>query len=80
MKKKLFAEIIGWYGTFAIVLAYALVSFSVLKGNGTVFQLLNFTGAIGLIVICLLKKVYQSAVLNIIWTIIALVALLKIIL
>lgn len=77
MKQKLI-ELFGWYGTVAIVGAYALVSFSILQSNSLVYQLLNLTGAVGIVTVSLYKKVYQPGVLNIIWTIIALVAILKI--
>jgi len=72
---KIFIEIIGWYGIVAIILAYALVSFGVLVSNSAIYQLLNFTGAIGIIIVPLAKKAYQPATLNIIWAIVALVAL-----
>jgi len=77
MRKKLI-EIVGWYGTVAIVGAYALNSFSIVKTQDFWYQLLNLTGAIGIVVISFYKKGYQPGVLNIIWTIIALVAIIKI--
>ncbi|MDP2703765.1 MAG: hypothetical protein Q8P01_00870 [bacterium] len=76
MKK--FIEIFGWYGTGAIVLAYALVSFSVLQPTDIIYQLLNVTGALGIGAISFYKRAYQPGVLNVIWTLIALVAILKI--
>ena len=72
-------EIIGWYGTVAIVGAYALSSFNIVSSQTALYQFLNVTGAMGIVVISLRKKVYQPAVLNIVWTIIGAVALLKII-
>ena len=69
------AEIAGWYGTSAIVLAYILVSFKVVPANGVIYQLLNLTGAIGIIIIAAVKNVKQSVVLNIFWAIIAVIAL-----
>lgn len=78
MNKKIIDEIIGWYGAFAIVLAYALVSNSYISSTGYIFQLLNLTGAFGIIWISYRKKVYQSVALNIIWAIIATVAIIKI--
>lgn len=77
MKKNLI-EILGWYGTIAIVLAYALVSFSVLSSDSIWFQLLNGTGAVGIVVISLSKKAYQPGILNIIWTLIAVIAIFNI--
>ncbi len=85
MKKKLsfrqlLAEIAGWYGTTAILTAYALVSFNLISGYGIIFQLLNLTGAIGIIIIASYKKVAQSIVLNIVWSIVAIFAIVSIVL
>jgi hypothetical protein len=71
------AEVVGWYGTIAIIGAYALVSFNLLSPNSVWYQLLNLTGAIGIIVISLIKKVRQSVVLNVFWAAIATLALLR---
>ena len=76
--KKNIIEIFGWYGIIAIVLAYALVSFSFLSVNSIWYQLLNGTGAIGMVVVSLYKKAYQPGILNIIWTLIALIAIINI--
>jgi hypothetical protein len=76
--KKTFIEIFGWYGTVAIVLAYALVSFSVLSSGSIWYQLLNGTGALGIVAVSLYKKDYQPGVLNIIWVLIALIAIFNI--
>lgn len=78
MDKSKLIEIFGWYGTVAIVLAYALVSFSILEPTNIWYQILNGTGALGIVVVSFYKKTYQPGVLNIIWTIIALVAIGKI--
>jgi hypothetical protein len=69
------AEAVGWYGTVAIVGAYALVSFKVVAADGLIYQLLNLTGALGIIVISAIKGVKQSVTLNVFWALIALVAL-----
>lgn len=73
MKKLL--ELLGWYGVGAILLAYALVSFSVLSSTGIWYQVLNGTGALGIVLGSLDNKDYQPMVLNVIWTLIALVAI-----
>ena len=75
--KKLFVEGVGWWGTIAIVGAYALSSFGVLSAHGIVYQLLNITGALGIIIVSLSKKVYQSVVLNVVWFAIAAIAIVK---
>ncbi len=72
-------EVLGWYGAVAIVVAYALISFSVLSSDSIWYQVLNGTGAVGIVLISLHKRAYQPAVLNCIWTLIALAAIMKII-
>jgi len=76
--KQVFAEIAGWYGAAAILAAYTLVSFSLIAGNGLLFQVLNLTGALGIIVISTYKNIKQTIVLNIIWGIVAIVAIVNI--
>lgn len=78
MKKK-FIEAFGWYGTVAIIGAYAFSSFSILNPSDLSYQLLNLTGALGIVVVSFYKKTYQPGVLNLIWTIIALIAIIKIV-
>lgn len=79
-KQSTIAEIAGWYGTIAILLAYALVSFGLVSSDSAAFQLLNLTGAMGIIVIAVNKKVMQSVILNLFWAVVALIALVNIVL
>ena len=76
--KKYIEEVIGWYGTVAIVAAYAMSSFGILPSNSLIYQILNGTGALGIVYISLKKKAYQPGVLNIIWAVIALIAIINI--
>lgn len=76
MKQRLI-ELFGWYGAVAIVLAFALSSFSLIKPTDLVYQILNLTGALGIVLVSFYKRAYQPAALNIIWTLIALVAIIK---
>lgn len=79
MDRTRIAELAGWYGTSAIVGAYALVSFGILDAEGIVFQLLNLSGALGIIVISIVKNVTQTIVLNLFWAAIAIIALARIV-
>ena len=72
-------EAVGWYGAGAIVLAYFLVSFSLISSSGLLYQSLNGTGAIAIIIISYKKRVYQSVVLNVVWGIIALAAIFRLV-
>ncbi len=74
MKTKII-EIYEWYGVIAIVIAYALISFSVLQTTNIWYQFLNISGALGIVIGSFYKKDYQSGVLNIVWIIIAIIAI-----
>ncbi len=78
--KNTITEILGWYGVAAIVGAYILLSFNFVSSNSLIFQLLNLTGAIGIVVDAIEDRNIQPAVLNIIWALVALIALVKILL
>jgi hypothetical protein len=75
---KIFIEVLGWYGMVSILLAYAFLSFEVVDSTSLMYQLLNATGAFGIILVSLKKRAYQPGVLNIIWLLIAVVAILRI--
>ncbi|MCA9389883.1 hypothetical protein KC571_00605 [candidate division WWE3 bacterium] len=71
-------EIFGWYGTVAIIGAYFLNSFQIIAATDLSYQLLNLTGGFGIIAISWHKKVFQSVALNIIWSFIAIIAIVRI--
>jgi hypothetical protein len=77
MNKQVLEEIIGWYGTVAIVSAYAMLSFGAILPNSIIYQILNCSGALGIVYISFKKKAYQPGVLNIIWAIIAAIAIIR---
>jgi multidrug transporter EmrE-like cation transporter len=68
-------EVFGWYGVVAIVGAYALVSFNYIEAGSLTYQLLNASGAVGILVVSWYKRNYQPVALNVIWLLIAAVAL-----
>lgn len=78
MNKKLLIEVIGWYGMVAVLGAYALVSFGTIKSDSIIYQLLNLTGALGVAVISIRQKAKQPAALNLVWAVVAFVALVSI--
>lgn len=61
-------------------MAYALVSFSIIQSTDLIYQLLNGTGAVGIVLVSFHKKAYQPGILNTIWAVIALIAIIKILL
>ncbi len=69
------SELCGWYGTLAILGAYAALSFGWLE-RGPAYQLLNLTGALGVASICWYRRTWQALTLETIWALIAVTALL----
>ena len=74
-QKKVLTEILGWYGVSAILLAYILVSMSLIDVHGILYSLLNLTGALGVLLVATAKHVKQSMVINAFWALMAVVAL-----
>ena len=77
-KRSILGEIVGWYGAVAVVLAYALLSAGYMSSNSLTYQALNVTGALGIVYIAFKDKDYQSGVLNAVWALIALFAIIGI--
>ena len=77
--KSILAEMAGWYGALAILTAYILVSFGIIAPEGLIYQILNLTGALGVVIIAIHKNVKQSVLLNIFWASVAIIAIVKIV-
>lgn len=75
---RLIDELIGWGGALAIIGAFALVSFRILAPTALLYQLLNFWGALAVSCLSFKKKAYQPGILNLVWAVIAGLALFKI--
>ena len=69
-------EAYGWYGAVALLLAYTLLSLSVIE-KGVLYQLLNFTGATGVGIAALTRRSYQATVLEFVWAAVALFSLVR---
>jgi len=75
IKKGKLAEICGWYGMTALIVAYFLVSFGIIDGQSLIFQLINLTGGIGLVIVAASRGVTQLVILNFFWAAIGLIAI-----
>lgn len=75
---KILVEVLGWIGAVEVIIAYALNSSQKMKSDSFWFQFLNLTGAILLIVNTGYNAAYPSMVINIVWSFIAIAALIKI--
>ena len=71
----LIIEIIGWIAAVLILGAYALLSTGRIHSRSLTYQLMNIVGAAGFIVNSGWNGAMPSAVLNVLWLAIGLVAL-----
>lgn len=69
---------LGWYGVVAFIGSYVAVSFLILTPTSLLYQLLNFTGALGITIETYYHKDYQPFWLNLIWMTVALIAIINI--
>lgn len=76
--RKIFFEVIGWLGASLVVGSYALVTFKVLTVDDFAFHLMNLLGACCLIAISLFKRTHQTAIVNFVLAIIAIIAIVNI--
>ena len=70
-------DLVGWMGSFMVVLAYALNMYKKLEADSIPYYLLNLFGSAFMIVNTLYHQAIPSAVVNIIWVLIAIIALAK---
>jgi hypothetical protein len=76
---KLLIDILGWVGSVEVILAYGLNSYQRIKSDSLIFQVLNLTGGIFLIINTIYYGAYPSTFINIVWVMIALPAIVKIV-
>ena len=68
-------DILGWFGAFFVLLAYALVSTRRVAGNSRRYQSLNVVGASLLLANTAYAGAYPSSFVNVVWIGIAIFAL-----
>lgn len=68
-------DFLGWIGAALILVAYFLVSFNLLNAQDWRFSWMNAIGAVLLCYISWIKSAFQPAIVNFIWALVALYAL-----
>ncbi|MFF3439666.1 hypothetical protein [Streptosporangium sp. NPDC002721] len=71
----LFVNLLGWAGAALMLYGYAMVSMSRMSGDGLPYQVINLTGAVALMVNTAYLAAWPSAILNVVWGVIGLVAI-----
>lgn len=78
LKRNRLAEVLGWIGTIGILSSYGLLSFGIISGNSKLYYILSGIGAFGLAIVTYRHRAYQSFVVNVTFTILAIIALIRI--
>lgn len=76
--ERLFVDIAGWAAALLILGGYALLTAGKVDARTPAYQWMNVLGAIGFVINSGYFKAWPSAVLNVIWAGIGLVALIRI--
>ena len=69
---------LGWVGAFLLLLAYALVSFKKLAADSLAYQGMNVAASVLLAINTIYHQAFPSSFVNIVWTFIAIFAILTI--
>ena len=80
LPKNVVAETLGWVGALGILSSYALLSLGIVGGNSLIYYILSGIGGFGLAVISYRHRAYQSFIVNTMFTILAVMAILRILL
>lgn len=74
------AEAIGWFGAAAILIDYALLSLGVLGSDSLTYHFIFLVGSAGLAVVTYRHRAFQSVLVNVIFVMLAFIAISRIIL
>jgi len=70
-------EILGWMGSVMVILAYALNIYKRLTSDSVLYYFLNIAGSSLLIINTLYHHAIPSMMVNVVWVLIAVVAIFK---
>ena len=73
-------EGIGVIGAVGILIAYGLNSYQKVRSDSPVFYWLNFTGGVLLIIYSIYKEAWANMVINVVWVLVAVIAITRLIL
>lgn len=77
LQQKVILELVGWVGAAASLSAFSLNSLNIIGSQSILYLVLNIIGCFFLILYAFFKKAYASWVLNSIWLLITILALVK---
>ncbi len=74
---ELIIETFGWIGTILILLAYFLLTYKKLDRESKTYHSMNLFGGLLIVINALYHSAYPPAILNIVWSVIAIYGVLK---
>lgn len=75
MTGQIIIDVIGWAGSVAVVSAYALLANHKLDSHSGLYHLLNLAGGVALVVNTIYYGAFPSTFVNVVWAVIAILAL-----
>ena len=78
MDLEFWIDFFGWIGSAEVVIAYAMNSYQRMRSDSAVYQWLNLSGSIFLLINTAWYGALPSAAVNIVWMYIAISSLIKI--
>lgn len=72
---QLLIDVLGWIGSIEVIAAYGLNRYQKIKSDSVLFQVLNLTGGVFLIINTVYYGAYPSTFINVVWVLIALTSL-----
>lgn len=72
-------ETLGWIASAMVVIAFGLNSMGKVSASSILYQTMNLVSGVFFVINLSYHRAYPSVVLNIVWSVIAIVALFKII-
>ncbi|MCB0687446.1 MAG: hypothetical protein KDC53_13015 [Saprospiraceae bacterium] len=77
MQYHFFIDLLGWIGSLELLAAYFLVSSNRLLPNTGLYQWLNLSGSVFLLINTMYYGAFPSSFLNAVWGIVAILALFR---
>lgn len=70
-------EVLGWVGVVFVLGSYCLLAIGIIDGNSWIYHAMVLAGSSMIAAISLKRRVFQPAVLNLCFSILAVIALLR---
>lgn len=80
LRRSQLAETLGWIGSVAILASYGFLSTGVISGDSSIYYALSGLGAFGLAIVTYRHRAFQSFIVNVLFTVLAIVGLVRILL